>query len=161
MDLEVTSIRIVLLLLMLGFASIFDIRTRRIPDLIWVVCGGMGSVLYFFDWQSIISYHALSMITTGAVALLLYLYRLTGTADVFAMLSMAVILPVHYEFVMVPIVVLIGGFVITGFVTLVQYVILKSKRKILRQVKPQPFLAYMFGFAVFFLLPEIFSLVSV
>ena len=161
MDVEVISIRIVLLLLMLGLATIFDIRTRRIPDLIWVVCGTIGSTLYFFDWQSITSYHALSMITVGAVALLLYLYKLTGTADVFAMLSLAVILPVHYEFVMIPVVVLIGGFVITGFVTLVQYVILKSKHKTLRQVKPQPFLAYMFGFAVFSLLPEISSLVLV
>ena len=67
---------------------------------------------------------------------------------------MIVILPVHYEFVMMPIVVLIGSFMIVGFVTLVYYLILKLNHQIsLQQVKPQPLIAYLFGVAVFFLLP--------
>jgi len=105
---EITAIRILLLMVMLGTASIFDVKTRKIPDTVWIVFGGLGAILYIFD--GVTSYEILSMLTAGAIAMLLYLYKTTGAGDVFAMLSIAVILPVHYGFVMVPIVVLIASF---------------------------------------------------
>ena len=101
--------RIVVLIAMLGAASYFDVKTRKIPDVLWLVFGGFGVILYVFDWQSVTSYHILSIIVVAAMALLLYLYKLTGTADVFAILGIAVILPVSYGFVMVPIAILVGA----------------------------------------------------
>ena len=107
-------LRIVVLIVMLGAASYFDVSNRKIPDMIWLVFGGFGAILYIFDWQSVTSYHMLSMIVAGAVALLLHLYRLTGAADIFAILGIAVILPVSYGFVMVPTTILIGaGIIVT------------------------------------------------
>ena len=112
-------IRVVILITMLGAASYFDVKTRKIPDVLWLVFGGFGVMLYVFDWQSVTSYHILSMIVASAIALLLYLYRLTGTADVFAILGIVVILPVSYGFVMVPISILVGaGIVAAVLVTL-------------------------------------------
>ncbi|MDH3834611.1 MAG: hypothetical protein OES34_10710, partial [Nitrosopumilus sp.] len=108
MESEITAIRILLLVFMLGTASIFDVKTRKIPDTVWIVFGGLGAILYIFD--GVTSYEILSMLTAGAIAMLLYLYKTTAAGDVFAMLSIAVILPVHYGFVMVPIVVLIASF---------------------------------------------------
>jgi Flp pilus assembly protein protease CpaA len=110
----VEFIRIVILIVMLGISSYFDVKTRKIPDLIWLVFGGVGAMLYIFDWQSVTSYHVLSIIVAGTVALLLHLYRLTGTADVFAMLGIAVILPVSYEFVMVPTTILVGAGIVAA-----------------------------------------------
>ena len=104
---------------MLGITSYFDVKSRKIPDMTWLIFGGIGAVLYMFDWQSITSYHVLSMIVAGAVTLLLKLYHITGTADIFAMLGIAVILPVLYGFVMIPITILVGaGFVVAILVTL-------------------------------------------
>ena len=100
-------VRIVVLIAMLGAASYFDVKSRKIPDLMWLIFGGFGAILYVFDWQSVTSHHILSIIVAAAVALLLHLYRLTGTADAYAILGIAVILPVSYEFVMVPTTILI------------------------------------------------------
>jgi len=107
-------IRIAILIVMLGISSYFDVKTRKIPDLIWLVFGGVGAILYVFDWQSVTSYHVLSIIVAAAVALLLHLNRLTGTADVFAILGIAVILPVSYEFVMVPTTILVGAGIVAA-----------------------------------------------
>ena len=128
---------------MLGVTSYFDVKTRMVPDIIWLIFGGLGVILYVFDWNTVTSYHILSMIVTGAIALLLYLYRWTGAADVFAILSIAVILPVYYGFVMVSVVVLIGGFVIAGLVTLVRYVLSGIRHKTQLKVGPPPLMVYM------------------
>ena len=129
MESEITAIRILLLMVMLGVASIFDVKTRKIPDIIWVVFGGFGAVLYVFD--GVTSYEILSMLTTGAIAMLLYLYKITGTGDVFAMLSMAVILPVHYGFVMVPIAVLIASF----FLVIISVILYNASLNVLDMIR--------------------------
>ena len=104
---------------MLGAASIFDVRTRKIPDVIWMIFGGMGTALHIWDYGDLTSYETLTMIVTGAVAILTYMYRIAGIGDVFAILSMAIILPVHYGFVMIPVTVLIiSFFLIVIFVTI-------------------------------------------
>ena len=149
---EIESFRIILLLSMLGIASYFDIKTRMVPDVIWLIFGGIGVILYVFDYESVTSYDFLAMIMGGFAAFMVWRWRLAGTADVFAILAITVILPVHYEFVMIPIVVLVGSFVIVGFVTLIRYIALRLKRqKLLQQIKPQPFVAYLFGVAVLLL----------
>ena len=96
---------------MLGAASIFDVRTRKIPDVIWMIFGGMGAVLYIWDYGDV-TYEILTMIVTGAIAILVFMYRIAGIGDVFAILSIAIILPVHYGFVMMPITVLVASFLL-------------------------------------------------
>ena len=156
MEFDIVSIRIILLLSMLGIASYFDIKTRMVPDVIWLIFGGLGTILYVFDYESVTSYHLLAVIMGGFASFMIWRWRLVGIADVFAVLVITVILPVHYEFVMVPIAVLIGSFVIVGFVTLVHYIILKIRYRIpLNQIKLQPLIPYVFGFAVFLLLPDV------
>ena len=134
MEIETTAIRILLLVLMLGIASIFDVKTRKIPDVVWMIFGGLGTILYVFD--DVTFYEILSMVTTGTIAILLYLYKITGTGDVFAIISMAVILPVHYGFVMMPIAVLaVSFFLVVIFVILYNVSLnvsdmMQSKKKI-------------------------------
>jgi len=145
---EIESIRIILLLVMLGIASYFDIRSRMIPDIIWLVFGGLGAILYVFDWNTVTSYHILTMIVTGAIALLLYLYKWTGTADVFALVSITIILPVYYEFVMVSITLLVGGFLLAGFLTLVDYIKQKYQHKKFMRPIQQPLILHIFTISI-------------
>ena len=223
---------------MLGIAAIFDINTRRIPDHIWIIFGGFGALLYLFDWQNTTSYDILAMITTVAIAILLWSYRVMGQADISAMASMAAILPVYYDdLVMMPIAITVGAVMIAGLFTVLynvilnlqdwlilkkrpfsdfnepiykkilafftvhkmrrgeKFVILVEKRKedynltckknakklelsgwkkkhdLTKNTvtdnngayveKPPPFIVYMFGLAVFFLLPEVIVLLAV
>lgn len=148
---EIESIRIILLLSMLGVASYFDIKTRMIPDVIWLICGGIGVVLYVFDWNIISSYHILSVIVTGTIVLLLYLYKWTGVADIFAIFCMAVILPVRYGFVMLPVVILLGGFVIFGIVTSFYNLFRNRNLKSIKLMK-HPLVPYMFAMAIILLI---------
>lgn len=120
--------RIVLLLVMLGIAAIFDIKTRKVPDHIWIVFVGFGALLYLFDWQNTTSYDILAMITTAAIAILLWFYRVMGQADIFAIASMAVILPVYYDnIVMMPIAITVGAVMIAGLFTTLYNVMLNLK----------------------------------
>jgi len=131
-------IRIILLLVMLGIAAIFDIKTRRVPDHIWIISGGFGAFLYLFDWQNTTSYDILAMITTGAIAILLWFYRVMGQADIFAMASMAAILPVYYDdLVMIPIMITLGAVMIAGIFTILYNAILNLQDWL--KLKQRPF----------------------
>ena len=101
---------------MLGIAGIFDVKSRKIPDLIWLIFGGIGIVLYAWDYENITSYHVIAIITSVFVGITIWRWNITGLADSFAVFAMAVILPVHYEFVMMPIVVLVVGLFLVAIV---------------------------------------------
>jgi hypothetical protein len=104
---------------MLGIAAAFDVRSRKIPDGIWLVFGGIGAVLYAWDYDGITPYHVITVFTSIFAGMMLWRWKIAGLADTFAILAMAVILPVHYEFVMIPIMILISGFfLVVIFVTL-------------------------------------------
>lgn len=137
---------------MLGIASYFDVKTRMVPDILWLIFGGLGAILYVFDYQIVTPYHFIAMIMGGFTSFMVWRWRLAGSADAFAILAMTVILPVHYEFVMVPILVVVGSFAIAGFGTLVNYAIHKISHNTSSSLKnfkkPQPLVAYMFGMAV-------------
>ena len=106
----VESIRIILLVLMLGTAAVFDVRSRRIPDVIWLIFGGIGAVLYIWDYDGITPYHVITVITSAFAGIILWRWKIAGLADCFAIFAMTVILPVHYEFVMMPIMILVMSF---------------------------------------------------
>ena len=116
----VESLRILLLVSMLGIAAAFDVRSRRIPDGMWVIFGGIGAVLYAWDYDNgMTSYHVITIFTSVFAGMMLWKWNIAGLADTFAVLAMAVILPVHYEFVMIPIVILVTAFfLVTILVTL-------------------------------------------
>jgi len=115
----VEPLRILLLVSMLGIAAAFDVRSRRIPDVIWLVFGGIGAVLYAWDYDGITPYHVITIFTSVFVGMMLWKWKIAGLADTFAILTMAVILPVHYEFVMMPIMILLVAFLmVVTFVTL-------------------------------------------
>jgi len=116
----VESLRILLLVSMLGIAAAFDVRSRRIPDVIWVIFGGIGAVLYIWDYDDgMTPYHVITIFTSIFTGMILWRWKIAGLADSFAILAMAVILPVHYEFVMMPIMILVAAFfLVVIFVTL-------------------------------------------
>jgi len=108
----VESFRILSLVSMLGIAAAFDVRSRRIPDGIWVIFGGIGTILYAWDYDDggMTPYHVITVLTSIFVGMMLWRWKIAGLADSFAIFAMAVILPVHYEFVMMPIMILVSAF---------------------------------------------------
>lgn len=110
MEFDILSLRIVLLVSMLGITGIFDAKTRKIPDVLWLVFGGIGAILYLWDYDEMTPYHHITMILGGSIAMMMWRWKITGLADSFAVIAMTVILPVHYEFVMMPILVLVMTF---------------------------------------------------
>ncbi|MDH3339989.1 MAG: hypothetical protein OEL84_01745 [Nitrosopumilus sp.] len=79
--LELFQIRIILLLALFGIASIYDCKTRKIPDLLWIVGASIGGILYIFDYQSALSaYHVMSFFTSCFFGFMLYRFRFVGMA---------------------------------------------------------------------------------
>jgi len=105
---------------MLGVAAAFDVKSRKIPDVIWLIFGGIGVILYAWDYDDgMTPYHVITIFTSVFVGMMLWRWKIAGSADAFAILAMAVILPVHYEFVMMPIMILsISFFLVVIFVTM-------------------------------------------
>jgi preflagellin peptidase FlaK len=90
-------------------ASYYDLRSREINDLLWIVFGAAGVFLYVFDEFnfSIIPLTGLEFL----VAFLCWILRLCGGADVLALTTLSVIFPV-YEQIPVTIIVLAIALVI-------------------------------------------------
>jgi len=128
---------------MLGIAGIFDVKSRKIPDMIWLVFGGLGSILYIFDYSTVTSYHVITIFTSVFTGIAIWRWKIAGLADAFAFIAMAVILPVHYEFVMMPIIILVTVFfLVVMFVTVYNVSlnlsdILRSRKMIFSEFKSE------------------------
>jgi len=88
--------RILLSLVMLGYTSWVDMRTREIYDLIWLVFGGLGLVIDAYEvYTGALPLWGLgvSLAFSAAVSLLLGYMGLFGGADVFAFITMAILNP--------------------------------------------------------------------
>ncbi len=96
----------------LGTAAIFDVRSRKIPDMIWLIFGWIGTALYIWDYHMMTPYHVITIFTSVFAGIILWRWKIAGSADAFAILAITVILPVHYEFVMIPITVLVMSFLL-------------------------------------------------
>ena len=57
-------------------------------------------------------YHIIAIITSAFVGVTIWKWKITCLADCFAIITMAIILPVHYEFVMMPITTMVLTFFI-------------------------------------------------
>jgi len=114
-----TELRIILLVSMLGVAAAFDVRSRKIPDVLWLIFGGIGATLCAWDYDGMTSYHVITIFTSVFVGMMLWRWKIAGLADSFAIFAMTVILPVHYEFVMMPIMIPVLSFLLVViFVTI-------------------------------------------
>ena len=133
---ELFQIRIVLLLILFAIASVYDYKSRKIPDVLWIIGTGIGGILYIFDFQDTSSaYHVISFFTSCFFGFMLYRFRFIGLADVFAIVSISVILPVHYEFVMVPIAITVLALIlvvisVTAYNVVLNTIDLISKRRL-------------------------------
>ena len=58
-------LRLALLIAVLGAASYYDVRTREIPDGIWITGMGVGAALYALDWHET-DYFVLFSLAAGA-----------------------------------------------------------------------------------------------
>ena len=144
MELDIVQIRIILLLVMLGIGGVLDFKTRKVPDILWLIFGGLGAILYIWDYPSITPYHVITILTSSFVGVLICRWKIVGLADCFAIIAMDVILPVHYEFVMMPIMTLVVAFFVVAFCTIVYNIslnlseMIRTKRWIFSEFKTEP-----------------------
>lgn len=120
-------VRVVLLFAMLGITSYFDIKQREVSDYWWLIFGGIGAALYFFDWQEHTSYGGLTIIITLVIASLLWKFYPIGKADILAFVCIGLLVPTMSEFVMVPIALIAGGMIIAGISVISYNIILNTK----------------------------------
>jgi Flp pilus assembly protein protease CpaA len=106
--------RIIILLSMLALLAFYDIRQRTTNDSIFLIFGGMGVFLYLFDYQDVQFYDVLIIVSSTALGLVLWRFRVFGTGDLFAIVAMTVIYPVYLDLIPVPIVLLVGGYLLTS-----------------------------------------------
>jgi len=148
---EPFQIRIVLLLALFGVASIYDYKTRKIPDILWIIFSGVGGMLYVFDYQDVSAYHVVSFFTSCFFGFALYRLKFVGMADIFGIISISIILPVHYEFVMVPIFVTVLALILIISVVTIYNVTLNgmdliSKRRLFDDFANEPLYRKIFAF---------------
>lgn len=87
-------IRIILSLSMLGFATYWDLKTREINDLLWIIFGGVSVALIFFtpDVSGILLHVGISLII-APVVLVIWRLGLFGGADAFGLIVLAALSP--------------------------------------------------------------------
>ena len=102
-------LRLVLLVAIMGIASYHDVRSREIPDYVWIIGGGIGAILYIFDWHSVDHYVLFSIGMGFVIAFLIWRLFPMGDADALAIITVSVACPVSFGAVMNPPVVFLGG----------------------------------------------------
>jgi len=130
--------------MMFGVASFFDYKSRKIPDVIWIVFTGTGGVMYLFDYPDVSAYHGVTIVTSCFFGFMLYRFKFVGMADMFGIMAISVILPVHYEFVMVPIIGTLLALVLVVLIVTIYNVTLNlmdmaSKRRLFDDFPKEPF----------------------
>ena len=91
---DIESARIILAISMLGLASFFDFRKREISDLVWIIFGALGVVLFIIEPVLIDA-----LITTGFALIVapfaIFMWRIGffGGADAFALITIAILAP--------------------------------------------------------------------
>lgn len=82
---------------MFAAAAFFDVKERKIHDIIWLVCDGAGAILYAVDLPDIID--VVSMTVGVTLASTFWFFRLYAGADTLALISLSVILPTYHGFI--------------------------------------------------------------
>jgi hypothetical protein len=97
----IDATRVIVCLACLSFAAFEDLKTREVPDLVWVILSlaGLtltGASLYLSPDQMAVV--GLSLLITVSLAILLSWSSLWGSADSLALISIAIILPIYPRF---------------------------------------------------------------
>ncbi len=91
---DIESTRIILVVSMLGLASFFDFRKREISDLVWIIFGALGAVLFIIEPDLIDALITTSFaLIIAPFAILMWRIGLFGGADAFALITIAILAP--------------------------------------------------------------------
>lgn len=91
------EIRIIIAISMFAVAAFYDVKERKIHDIIWLVCGGTGAILYTVELPGTID--IVSMVVGVTLASTFWFFRLYAGADALALISLSVILPTYHDFI--------------------------------------------------------------
>ena len=101
------SIRLIVGISILSYASYTDIKTRRASNMLWVIMGSIGAILLVIQYFTIGFDNPLLLIFVpimiGLMYVLFQLRLIFGGADAKAIMALAILVPVHpsiYEFPM-------------------------------------------------------------
>ncbi len=109
----IEEVRIALFLAMFATLAWLDLRTREASDVVFVMFGGLGAILYVFDWQDVTLLVLCLMAGSASAASLLWGMRLFGTGDLFAVFAGLVICPVYDGIVPTVLPAFMGGWVLS------------------------------------------------
>jgi preflagellin peptidase FlaK len=103
---------------MFTISSYFDLKTRTVNDLIWIIFGLLGLVLttvslYPFYEKEVFCY-AVFCFVSSCVAILTWFARFFGLADVLGLTTLSIIMPRLGDFSFVPIIVLIMASILSS-----------------------------------------------
>lgn len=93
----IEEIQVVIAISMFALAAFFDVKERKIHDIVWLAFGGAGAVLYAFEFPNIID--IMSVAVGVSLALTFWFFRLYAGADTLALISLSVILPTYNGFI--------------------------------------------------------------
>jgi archaeal preflagellin peptidase FlaK len=90
----VDSVRVILALSMLGYATYSDLKNREISDFLWVIFGGISVVLIFFasDMTHLLTNVGISLII-APVVIVIWRLGFFGGADAFGLIVLAALVP--------------------------------------------------------------------
>ncbi len=91
------EVRVVVAISMFAVAAFFDVKERKIHDIVWLAFGGMGAALYAFEFPGIID--IVSVVVGVCLASTFWFFRLYAGADALALISLSVILPTYNGFI--------------------------------------------------------------
>ena len=93
----VEEIRIIIAISMFAVAAFFDVKERKIHDIIWLIFGGTGAILYAVALPDTID--IVSMAVGVTLASTFWFFRLYAGADALALISLSFILPTYHDFI--------------------------------------------------------------
>jgi len=82
---------------MFAVAAFFDVKERKIHDIIWLIFGGTGAILYAVALPDTID--IVSMAVGVTLASTFWFFRLYAGADALALISLSFILPTYHDFI--------------------------------------------------------------
>ncbi len=94
---QLDAVRILLSLVMLGYTSWVDMKTREIYELVWLVFGGMGLVLALYEiyvGSLALTGFVTTVVFSIVISLVLGYLGLFGGADVEAFIALSILHPV-------------------------------------------------------------------
>lgn len=90
---DIESLRQIVALSMLSVASFFDIKKREVNDIVWIVFGGAGAILYLFEPVGPLT--VLYIVIGVAIGVIWIFTRAFGQADGLALIAVAITLPTY------------------------------------------------------------------